>query len=428
MPNPSSEPLETLLDRVFDVAGTEDAQKTRIKDQITRNLSSLLAFKQAGGPVEEGELAQAVLGPLWGVLPFCRLNTLQKHPIPNLSRAEYRNACLHRSPTFQKDLLQFHQEFPPVFRAATQGRKFSSLPSWLRHLLTLKSPNLYVGALASLDDLRKLHSMSAEIELVRHRWERLLPYQGTVYFKALGKTGRTYQRKLNRLKKQWPHVSGEVFTSGDLASGNAFPPLLIPPIQEILGMAPGQLRINQREWNRTLIQAGKKAVLMIPIWPHTVETDVNWDQIKKWKEALSSTTSSRTHDTVLGIRLAVYDRYQELRSFAAVGKKLKIPGKQSRDYFLRAYHDIHGERPQGTKKARRIQGLDDLSHVPNCSRCSRADRVEDFCPTGTALVNIVESSSPSRTSSYADSIAPTSLTGGGRRKTPHLHHDQLDDE
>ena len=189
MPNPSSEPLEALLNQIFDGARTEDPQRNKIKNQITQNLSNLLHFKQAGGPVEEGELAQAVLGPLWGVLPFYRLNTSKNRP----------------------------------------------------------TPNLYVGTLTSLDDLRKLHSMSAEIELMRNRWKRLLPHQGTSYFKAIGKVGRTYQRKLNRLEKHWPHVSGEVFTSGDLASGNAFPTLLIPPIQEVRVTSPPQIRINQRE-------------------------------------------------------------------------------------------------------------------------------------------------------------------------------------
>jgi hypothetical protein len=413
--------LESLLDQIFDVAGTEDAQRKKIKDQIYRNLSNLLNSKQAGGHVEESELHQALLGPLRLVLPFHRWNTLQKGSNLNLSRAKYRDACLHRSPKFQKALLQFHQEFPPIFRPAPQGRKFSILPSWLRDRLTSNGPNLYFGSLTSLEDLRKLQSMSAEIELVRHRWERLLPDQGPSYFKALGKQARTYQRKLNRLQQQWPHVRGEVFTSGDLNSGNAFPALLIPPIEEFGGIAPGQPRINQREWNRTLIQAGKTAVLMIPIWPHTVESDVNWDQIRRWKVALSSTTIPRTHDTVLGTRLAVYDRYQELRSFAAVGKELKIPKKTVRDHFLRVYQDIHGEPLKGSKKTRRIQGVDDRSHVPNCNRCSRADRIEDFCHTGIALVNIAESST-SYAETYDDNIDYSDYAKG-KRTTPHPRHD-----
>jgi hypothetical protein len=353
---------------------------------------------------------------------------LPKQPIPNISRAEYRSACLHRSPRFQKALLQFHQAFPPVFRSLPQGRKFSTLPTRLRQRLTFKSSDIYLGSLASLEDLKILQSMNADIEIMRNRWERLLPYQGAPYFKAIGKEARTYQRKLNRLKKQWPHVSGEVFTSGNLTSGNAFPALLIPPLEEVPGGSPQQLRINQREWNRSLIQAGKKAVLMIPIWPHTVETDVNWAQIRRWKTDLSSTAIPRTHDTVLGTRLAVYDRYQELRSFSAVGKELKIPQKKARDHYLRALYDINGETPKGTTKARRIQGFDVLNHTANCTRCSRADQIEKMCPVAIAYANEEESSAPSRTGQYKDGHAPNSLAGGGKRKTPRPHHDQLDDE
>ena len=357
------------------------------------------------------------------------MNIFQKHPIPNLSRAEYRDACLRRSPKFQKALLEFHQAFPPIFLSIPQeGRKFSTFPSWLRDRLTFKSSDLYMGLFTSLEDLKRLQSMSADIELRRHKWKRLLPYHGPPYFRAIGKQARTYQRELDRLKQQWPHVSGEVFTSGNLVSGNAYPALLIPPVEEVPGLSPPQLRKKQREWNRILIQAGKEAVLMIPIWPHTVETDLNWDQIRRWKEDLSSTAIPRTHDTVLGTRLAVYDRYSKLCSFAAVGKELKITGKKARDHYLQGYHDIHNEPLQGTTKVRRIQGFDVLNHTANCSQCSRADRAEDLCPTAIAYATQDESSAPSNTFPLDDSIATTRLTGGGRRKTPHPHQDQLDDE
>ncbi|MCA9469061.1 MAG: hypothetical protein KC643_26955 [Nitrospira sp.] len=421
--SPLPKSIESLLDHIFEVAGTEDELRTKIKNQIIGNLSNLALLSETSGRFEDSEVHKAVLGPLWGVLPFYRLNLLKRQPNPNLSRAEYRDSCLRRTPKFQTDLLQFHQEFPPIFRPLPQGRKFSTLPPWLRSRLTSQSPNLYVGSLNSLEDLRKLHSMSTEIELDRNRWERLLPYDGSRYFKAIRKQAQSYRRILNQLQERWPDVSGEVFTSGDLSSGNAFPWLLIPPIEEFRTTSPPQIRVNQKEWNRMLIQAGKKAVLMIPIWPHTVESDLDWDQIRKWKEALSRTPISRTHGNLLGIRLAVYDRYQELCSFAAVEKELKIPRKKVRDHFLRVYHDIHGAPLQGTQKARRIQGVDEQNHVPNCSRCSRADRVEDWCPTGQALLNIAESSTPPGEVPYDDSIIITPLTGGGRRKIPRPHHD-----
>ncbi|MEX2493743.1 MAG: hypothetical protein WD425_18495 [Nitrospirales bacterium] len=91
----NTSPLQTIesrLDEIFDVAGTEDSLRENTKKQIFQNLLNLLNVKKSGEPFSEEELHHAVVGPLWGVKPFYRLNQLRQ---PNLQHLTGRiSGCL----------------------------------------------------------------------------------------------------------------------------------------------------------------------------------------------------------------------------------------------------------------------------------------------------------------------------------------------
>ena len=422
--------IEDVLEEVFDQAGTNQETRKKIGRDIQQRVNNLFLDQQQGIEVTPEQRFQAVLHPLWLGLLFARANRRGKIlPEHRLTKYDYRRECLRRSPSFQSDLLHLHKQFPPIFVKQRKSRPFSTFPHWLQKMCVEKTPRLIQSNPQSLSDLKQFRGVAINVIEGLKGWKLMYPENGRKYFTRIGRSVRDWERALRELRLRWPEAGGECFHTGRIRDVTCS--WLLVPSFTAFGLreddtVTGTIAIE--EWQKILSAVGTKAKLMIPIYPDTVAEDIDWGIVKKWKAIVYGPTPPRTHEKLLASRLAAYDLYQQLRTFSGVAIGLKISGKKARDYYLHARKDIHGTLPTGTKKARRILDVNPETHIAECAKCKRADRTEDWCHTGKALLRVVEVEEP-RFASHDDRISPAPLlTGGGKRIAPKRPSDSLPDE
>lgn len=98
-------------------------------------------------------------------------------------------------------------------------------------------------------------------------------------------------------------------------------------------------------------------------------------------------TRLRVHVKDLKLRLRVWDRLTKGATFKALAKQLGKPLSTVRDLYTKAALDICGALPPRGRRPRLLVAFNPDTHLTTCPTCSKAPRVEDFCPAGRAYAN-----------------------------------------
>ncbi|MCH8041463.1 MAG: hypothetical protein IH977_14140 [Nitrospinae bacterium] len=101
---------------------------------------------------------------------------------------------------------------------------------------------------------------------------------------------------------------------------------------------------------------------------------------------------TRTRPDKVAEALEAWVCYEETKQFSAVAKQLQRPVNTVKGQYVRACDLIHGQRPTGSIKQRRIGMVRDPArefntHYTGCAKCRKAKTPEEFCPRWVAWVN-----------------------------------------
>lgn len=181
------------------------------------------------------------------------------------TKSEYLRECLKRNPNFRRDVLRFHQHFPPVFsrelRLVGKNRKIvlgpgkKKIPEWLAPIL-VRVGDLFIGKPETLEDLKTLNDgMKIEVEGFRQVFS-----EEEIYWKAIKKTPAVWMVTYECLRKKWPMVDKDTVLWGVFEPYR--PPVLVPshPFDIV-------------KWKEDLKNLAYSVKIVIPIYEDTSEKD-----------------------------------------------------------------------------------------------------------------------------------------------------------
>jgi hypothetical protein len=413
-----SDTPEGVLMQLFEHINAPAALRANVRKHLYDILRDSVTALEGGHSVQPEDLSKRVLAVLRYLIPLPDSSS-PSEDIP--TRADYRRECLRRSSAFRRGLLGFHQHFPPLLLQRNpphQGNQH--IPEWLRQLLKPLGTGCYLVVPKAMTDLKRCQGMMLEQTANRCGFTLVRPEDGKRYFSAAARSHGEYRKSWQRLASQWPDVTPEVWVSGDLEDADR-PAILLAPIKSPTKNTP----VYEKQWRNRVATAARKARIFIPIYPHTVQSDIDWRSIQQLKVIVYGTLT-RTHESVLSKRLQIWDQYQETPSFSQVAKVMRLPPTTVKDHFVAACQDIEGQAPTGTTKQRRAgimrdPGGDFQAHLGSCSRCQNADTADKICPKFLAFVT-------QETKAELDTRAnreQAKLENRGRRKKPTHLHDQI---
>lgn len=297
-----------------------------------------------------------------------------------MNKLEYRRECLRRNHILQRDILTFHQQFPPVFTwDAEQCKQF---PEWLRSILEPSGiidafgNSLYIGRPQKFEDLETLNSIQIE------GFRRLMIGEGK-YYEAVeavkNKKKEPYEaeygKALRELLTKWPKVDESTFLHG------VFEPYRPSVIVSLFNQNKFDKAELKKQFNR--IGGKLKVKIWIPIYEDTSSDDLEWKHISMLQELVYG-IKRKSRPDLYERKLKVWKTYQEVQNYAEVGKRLRLARKTVEDLYTSVFKDIMGFPLTGKKRERRAKGIDGKSHFAECEQCKKGK----LCPTGEVLVNV----------------------------------------
>jgi len=300
-----------------------------------------------------------------------------------VNKEEYLRECLKRNPKLRENVLIFHHQFPPVF--SREDKKNEAIPDWINTILEpsgLKDTfgnDLYIGRPKRFEDLEILGGPRIQEEGFRIH----VVGEGKNYWEALNKEPWEYGRELRKLRKAWPGIAESTFLHG------IFEPYM--PVVLILS--------DREEWKKESDRIGGKVKIFVPIYEDTSKDNINWDYIEGLQD-LYYGKKHRSRPDKYEIKLKIWDKYQELKNYAAVAKELRLPRTTVEETYVSVYKDIIGTSLKGKKLRDKRAAGTPKNHFQECTKCKCATRFEDMCPAGRALVN-------------QDQVSQRELTVGG---------------
>lgn len=300
-----------------------------------------------------------------------------------MNKLEYRRECLKRNPTLQRDIVTFHQEFPPVF--AWDPKQCKQFPEWLKSILepsgiidAFGNP-LYIGKPQKFEDLETLNSIQIE------GFRRLMIGEGKYYeaVEAVKKKKKEpykdeYGRALRTLLEKWPKVNESTFLHA------IFEPYRPPVIVSLFNQGKFDKAELKKQFNR--IGGKLKVKIWIPIYEDTSLNDLDWKHISMLQELVYG-IKRKSRPDLYERKLKVWDTYQTVKNFSKVSRMLKLPRTTVITLYIVVVKDILGFVPAGTNKEKRAAGIDISSHIATCSRCQNAKTADDFCAVTRAYVD-----------------------------------------
>lgn len=289
-----------------------------------------------------------------------------------MNKLEYLQECLKRNPNLRGDILTFHQQFPPVF--AWDPKQLKQFPEWLRSILepsgiidAFGNP-LYIGKPQKFEDLETLNSIQIE-------GFRILMVREGKYYDVVKKEPHEYNRALRTYLGKWPEVNRATFLHSIFEPYR--PPLLVSDFP-LNGGTMGDLKVD-------LSRLADKVKIWIPVYEDTSSDDVNWGRIASL-QAFIYGTKRRARKKGYSGKLEIWDTYQELKNYAAVGRKLNLPRTTVEEMYISIFKDIIGTSLKGKLREKRAAGTAE-NHFQECSTCKSAKKFKDMCPAGRALVD-----------------------------------------
>ena len=297
-----------------------------------------------------------------------------------MNKLEYRRECLKRNPILQRDILTFHQQFPPVF--AWDPKQCKQFPEWLRSILEPSSiidafgNPLYVGTPQKFEDLKTLNTIQIE------GFRRLMIGEGKYYeaVEAVKKKKKEpyedeYGKALRELLTKWPKVDESTFLHG------VFEPYRPSVIVSLFNQNKFDKAELKKHFNRIV---GKlKVKIWIPIYEDTSSNDLDWKYISMLQELIYG-VKHKSKPNLYERKLKVWNTYQEVGNYAEVARRLSLPRKTVGDLYASVFKNIMGFPLTGKMRERRVKGIDGKSHFAECQQYKKGE----LCPIGEVLANV----------------------------------------
>lgn len=306
-----------------------------------------------------------------------------------MKKADYISWCQKQNSNLEKDILDFHKTFPPVFSPTKRvveldekGEKIvhkgfpRKLPDWLKPILErVSGRNAYIGRPRTLDDIRILNK---SISLNKEGFSQVFPGEpGGRYFESIGKTPAEWAIAFDNLCKKWPRVDGKTLRWGILEPYR--PPVLVPPFPSF----------EIEEWEKRLANLAHGVKIVVPIYEDTSSNDIDWKLIASlqmdYYETKKRATPGKYED-----KIRIWETYRKEKNFARVSKELGMHKTTVESIWKATHKDIFDSAPEGTMKERRAIGFDPTSHIDECPICQKAKyNDEEYCSETKAWLNEV---------------------------------------
>jgi hypothetical protein len=324
-----------------------------------------------------------------------------------MEKSVYLGECQLRHPQFQRDLLAFHQQFPPLFTWA-QNRPFrhrEGPPRWLQDFFQFRKipPRSLKVVPKTFHALPYLGGSYIWICADRLGYpQEIRPESGKRYFQILLIKPSTWKHAWAALRSQWPNVYEPFLRYCSMSDLHRLS-LLVPGVPFSLDA-----------WLEQVSRAARGAKLMIPIYEDTTLEEVTslWKRyiqplnLKRWvywepEEASEAGDDEqgpahqakrpmrRHRPDQYEIRLQVWDAYERFQSFVDVARWLKQRPTTVKAIYVQASRDIFGtsETPPRTQRQRVLAGFDPATHMQTCETCKKANTDSEFCAQAEAYIN-----------------------------------------
>lgn len=327
---------------------------------------------------------------LWGLLVDATVNE------PLSKKDKYYAECLIRHPELRKDLLAFHQQFPPLFKRTHQWGK--TLSGWLQKLMRKQGPDCIILVPETFADIARLYSPLLVNELrVAGYGRRLLPQDGQRDYALMQISPAQWREAWETLRCTWPKVPEPFLWYGTLSE--AYRPSLLVPNEPF----------SAQEWSEQLTCAAAGSKLIIPIYPETTLDDIErlWKDVQHLKDWVYRPSSEdhpqpdpnmgdepantrgkkrRERPTQYTKRLQVWDAVQECGTFAQAARRLRMKESTLKGVYIMAARDILGKPDPRNPRERVLADFDPTKHR-DCPTCKAARCLEEMCPQARAYAS-----------------------------------------